>query len=140
MPYKDEGEFSRALVDKLKERFHVTRFETRTRAGVPDILASCVKGVRWIETKVVRKNYYTINEKIVQPVKVKFEPGQQYFALEWLKAVGYPVHYLIAFNDSIQWLPFKKLYVNDMIPKYDMIAIGTSYLVTSISQFDFLFD
>lgn len=51
-----EAEFSRYLVEKLREHGHVTRIESATSRGIPDIHI-CAGGVsEWIETKIIQGN------------------------------------------------------------------------------------
>lgn len=115
MVFSDEHAFSAAIVQHLKkENYFVTRIESHTTPGIPDIYAVNEKGPIWIELKFHPK-------KAKFPMKVKWRPGQQFWAYNhWAKDPSVRVVTLIACTDGILCVPMNRPFMGSVIHEEDV--------------------
>jgi hypothetical protein len=86
---KKETRGSHQLVNWLRANgAQVTRIETRTQVGVPDINLASYYGEMWIETKQVKAQFDDFIHNRCK-IRVKWEPGQLAWHADRVKA--YPM-------------------------------------------------
>lgn len=130
-----ERDFKLDLCNALRKKdLFVQPIQTRTRAGVPDLYiagrlddSKWVHVNQWIECKVVNKVFPGLADNSVEaraingkmrPIQIKFEPGQQEWALEHYQKTGRFTVVMVCFNDG--WYGFKmyRFYPEGKVPVY----------------------
>ena len=116
--YENETLFAKAVVDQLKVcgNIKVTKIETRTESGVPDLYVAGSWGTRWVELKVMNCLF-----KHSKMLSVPFRAGQQKWAAEHHFVTGYSeaVLLLAAFKNGIYCCSLRKFYEGKKIPAHD---------------------
>ena len=127
MMYKSEAPFKRAIINTFTQQgYFVTPMQTKTVPGVPDLYV-VGRVCFWVEAKYVNTSYYGAGGDI--PIKVRFEPGQQTWALKHLKTSGRAVLCLITCNDGIFGYWMTKLYKGGLVPRSVLTPMTLNKLI-----------